>query len=59
MTAVYIENDEANVPSRKREVTAVVIATTVGIVLTVGASIFINKIQARVKESIAPTTEDE
>jgi len=59
MSETYIKNDEKNVTSKKREVTATVTAAVVGLALTGVAAIFIGKIQARVKESIAPTTEDE
>ena len=57
MTKSTTEVEEIAPNSRKREVTAVVIATAVGVVLTVASGVLINKVQNRVKQHIAPTTE--
>lgn len=49
-------------PSKSREVTATVIATGVGIVLSIGANVLIGKLTMKVKDQIAPpesTTEEE
>jgi hypothetical protein len=49
-----IETEEEVTVSRKREVTAVVTATVVSIVLAGASSFLIDKIHNRVKNAIAP-----
>ena len=46
-------------PSRKREITAVAAATTVTVVLSVAANVFISKLAGRVQNRIAQKTETE
>lgn len=54
MTDTIVVEEDAPVNSRKRETTAVVISTVVAVALTAVASIYIGKIQHRVKTKIAP-----
>ena len=42
-------------PSKKRQVAAVVTATTVGIALSIGTNVLIGKLTTKISEKIAPT----
>jgi hypothetical protein len=59
MNETNVEVVEEAPVSRKREVTAVVTATVVSIVLAGAASVLIDKISTRVKKTIAPEPDSE